>query len=84
MADIDTRGITSALNWFDVDAVKSDSVDLTVRPRWIMCNVAGTVKMTDWGGTALTLTLLAGVFYPVRPVRIWATGTSATGIIGLY
>jgi hypothetical protein len=46
---------------------------------------AGTVVVIDIGGTTLTLTgALAGTVYPLRVMRVLATGTTATGIIALY
>lgn len=79
----DNRGQLFSDTLIDLDAVKSDTVNLTVMPRAIMCNVAGNVKITDVEGNAFTITLAASVVYPIRPTRVWSTGTTATGIIGL-
>lgn len=46
-------------------------------------SVDGNVKVTDALGATNTLLCLAGVFYPLEVTRIWSTGTTATGILGL-
>lgn len=52
--------------------------------RGLIVNVAGNVKADFVGGsTGITLTLLAGVIYPLRLTKIYKTGTTATGITGL-
>lgn len=60
----------------------NDGVDLTITPRAVIIASAGTMKVTKLDGTTDTLTLPAGIF-PMRVRRIWATGTTATGISGL-
>jgi hypothetical protein len=50
-----------------------------------MVGVAGAVKVTFFDGTTVTFgTLVAGVIHPLRVKRVFATGTTATGIIGVY
>lgn len=61
----------------------SDSVDLDRTTRAIAVGTAGTVRVTTTGGTTATVTVAAGVPFPIRCTRIWATGTSATGIVAL-
>jgi hypothetical protein len=66
----------------DVDAIKSDGVDLPFLPRAIHVSVAGLVKMhvgTQTPNVVITLTLEAG-WHPISPTRIWSTTTTATGI----
>lgn len=82
--DVDSRGDLFSDSLVDLDVLKSDGTNLSVTPRAFIAAVGGTIKITDRSGTAFTLTVLAGVVYPIRPTRIWSTGTSATGIIGLY
>ena len=60
----------------------SDTVDLAVNTRKICLAVGGDVKVHKLDGSAVTLTLPAGVI-PIRVRRIWATGTTATGITAL-
>ena len=63
----------------------NDGADLTVVPRAPMVKQAGDVTVVMKDGTAGTLPALqAGVPYPVRVRRVLASGTTATGIVGLY
>lgn len=63
----------------------SDGADLTVMPRAIMVKQPGDLAVVMKDGTTGTLPALqAGVPYPVRVRRVLATGTTATGIVGLY
>ncbi len=60
-----------------------DTNALTQPTRLLAVGVAGTVKVDFYeGGTGITLTLPSGVF-PLRVKRVYATGTTATGIVGL-
>lgn len=67
-----------------VDVTPNDSTDLVRHARGVYCTGAGTIKVTMAGGTDLTFTAAAGQFLPIEVSRIWATGTTATGIIALY
>lgn len=62
-----------------------DETDLGNNTRALMVNVAGDV-VVDFvtTGESITLTLAAGVVYPLRVKRVRATGTTATGITALY
>jgi hypothetical protein len=60
----------------------SDSVDLEVNTRALVIAVGGAVKFTTESGQTRTCTFPAGVI-PIRVSRVWATGTTATGISGL-
>lgn len=71
-----------AISGFDV--APDDGVDLATLPRALMVTDAGDVAVQFADGTAITLPgLTPGVIYPLRPCRIMATGTTATGIKGL-
>jgi hypothetical protein len=63
-----------------------DGNDLASSTRGLMVSVAGDVKVNFvTTGTAIVLTgLLVGVVYPFRVKRVYATGTTATGILALY
>lgn len=52
----------------------------------IALNVAspGKVRVTTQDGSTGDLSVSAGVVFPVRARRVWATGTTATGICALY
>ncbi len=61
-----------------------DSNELTHVTRAICVAAAGDVAVVMHDGSTITLPALqAGVFYPIRVRTIKATGTTATGIIGL-
>ena len=62
----------------------NDGADLPFVSRCLNVAEAGTVRVTTLGGETATITLSAGIVFPVRAQRIWATGTTATGIVALY
>ena len=62
----------------------NDSVDLAILPRALRIGTAGDVVVTDIDGDDVTYTCVAGELLLFRAVRIKATGTTATGIIGWY
>lgn len=62
----------------------NDSADLAVFPRALMVGTAGDVAVVMLSGDAITLPgLVPGVQYAAVVRRVKATGTTATGIIGL-
>lgn len=70
---------------FAVSVTPSDSTDLLVPCRGIYIGGAGAVTVNMMDGTQITFSgLAAGQFMPIRARRIWATGTTATGIVALY
>ncbi|GGE26538.1 hypothetical protein SAMN05421774_11264 [Gemmobacter megaterium] len=63
----------------------SDGSDLLMVPRALYCTGAGTVQVTmRAGGDPVILPMLVGTPLPVRVTRVWATGTTATGIVGVW
>lgn len=67
------------------DVTPDDGVDLPSLPRALMVSGGGDLAVVLKDGSTLTLPgLAAGVIYAIRTVRILATGTTATGIKGLY
>lgn len=63
----------------------SDGADLAVMPRVLMVATVGNVAVVMKDGSTGTLPALQpGVPYPVRVKRVLATGTTATGIVGLF
>lgn len=60
-----------------------DDTDLDVCPRCLILDAAGTVTVDMLGsGTMIAVPLLAG-FNPIRPRRVYATGTdSSLTIVG--
>ncbi|MEL6885380.1 MAG: hypothetical protein AAFP87_12790 [Pseudomonadota bacterium] len=66
------------------DVTPGDATDLAEVTRALMVSAAGDVAVTLKNGDHITLPgLTPGVIYPVRATRIWATGTTATGVKGL-
>ena len=66
------------------DVAPADGADLAQVTRALMVSGAGDVAVTLKNGDQITLPgLTPGVIYPVRAVRVWATGTTATGVKGL-
>lgn len=61
----------------------SDTADLLRFGRAINVAVAGAVRLTTVDGTDATVHVASGIAFPVRARRIWATGTTATGIVVL-
>lgn len=67
------------------DVTPDDGADLTILPRALMVTGSGDIAVVLKDGSSLTLPGMAeGVIYPLRAVRVLATGTTATGIKGLY
>lgn len=65
--------------------VADDGADLSVLTRALMVGGSGDVAVIFKDGTTATLPGLApGVIYPLRVARVLATGTTATGLVGLY
>jgi hypothetical protein len=62
----------------------SDSADLAQIPKAIYVGVTGdiTMKLKNDSASVLFKAVPVGVL-PVRPVRIYATGTTATNIVAL-
>lgn len=67
------------------DIMPHDTNELPTTTRALMVTVAGDVAVETKDGSTLTLpALVPGTVYPVRLVRVLATGTTATGLKGLY
>lgn len=60
-----------------------DGADLAVATRAINVAQAGIVRVQTVAGDVGDVFVAAGIPFPVRAVRIHATGTTATGIVGL-
>lgn len=62
-----------------------DSNDMANTTRGIYVGGSGDLKVDMFGGETVTFTnLLAGVIHPIRAVRVYATGTTATTILGVW
>jgi hypothetical protein len=59
--------------------------DMASYTRGIYVGGAGNLKVDMADGTTVTFTAIAvGVIHPIRARRVYATGTTATLIIGLF
>lgn len=67
-----------------IDAVTpDDAADLPTSSRALNVAQSGLVQITTVGGTTASIYIAAGVAFPVRASRVWATGTTANGIVAL-
>lgn len=71
-----------ATNVFEV--IPSDTTDLPVSSRALNVAQEGIVKVTTVAGDVASVAIAAGVPFPIRVTRVWATGTTAAGIVALY
>lgn len=63
----------------------SDAVDLAQTTRAVYVGGAGDVKIKTLSGETVTFSgASAGMILPVRVARVFATGTTATLLVGLY
>ena len=62
----------------------SDTEDLPFCPRVLILDIAGTVKMDLLGGSSGVSIPLQPGFNPIRPTRVYATGTAAVTIVAGY
>lgn len=68
-------------------SIASDSTNYSRLLRGISFDVAGAIKVTTVDGDAVVIpsgSLAAGVIHPVKFVRLWSTGTTATNIVCYY
>ena len=63
--------------------VPDDQADLSLASRALNVATTGTVKVTTVEGDTATVYVAAGIAFPVRASRVWATGTTATNIVAL-
>lgn len=63
-------------------AVTPADADLPVQLRWLRVDGAGTLRASDPAGTTVTFTVAEGEVLQGPFARIWATGTTATGLVG--
>ena len=70
-----------AITIFDISP--SDTADLAQVTTALNVSSPGTVRVTMSDGSVGDLSIYPGQAFPVRARRVWATGTTATGIRGL-
>ena len=63
--------------------IPDDTTDLVTPSRALNVAQAGFVRVTTTEGSEATLYIAAGLAFPVRVRRVWATGTTATDIVAL-
>lgn len=59
----------------------SDTVDLPAVPKGVYIATEGALRITMLSGTTLTTPTLHVGWHPLKVTRIFATGTTATGIM---
>ena len=68
-----------------VAVTPNDSVDLPGGlPKAIFVGNAGNVVAVNSFGNDVVIVSASSQYHPIRPVRIKATGTTATNIVALY
>lgn len=65
------------------DITPNDTADLAYVTTALNVATPGDVRVTAADGSIGTLSVHAGQAVPVRVMRVWQTGTTATGICGL-
>lgn len=62
----------------------SDSTDLAEISLNLYVGTPGAVKVTMFDGSTVTYANLAAGRHPLRVKRVWATGTTASGIVAEF
>ena len=65
------------------EVTPSDTVDLLQTSRALNVGITGLVRVTTVGGQTASVYVAAGIAFPVRATRIWATGTTASNIVAM-
>lgn len=78
-----TSGLSSPITAAE-DITPNDAVDLGHVTRALYVGGEGALRVTLQGGETVTLAAVnGGALYPLRVARVWATGTTATYLVGL-
>lgn len=72
----------AGLRWKAITPSDTDLVEPV--PASIVCAADGDLVLEGDDGNVETFTAIAGNVMPIQPRRILATGTTATGIVGIY
>jgi hypothetical protein len=68
-----------------IEIVPNDGADLQHVTRALYVGGTGNVRVRMASGNTVTFQALAGgIVYPIRAARVLASGTNATGLIGLW
>jgi hypothetical protein len=65
------------------EIVPNDTQDLAQTTRALNVGTTGVVRVTTMGGETASIYIAAGIAFPLRVTRIWATGTTATNIVSM-
>lgn len=68
---------------YAAEVTPSDIADLSRPARGIYVGTEGAVKVTTTGGSTVTFTNVYGIL-PVEVVRVFSTGTTASGIVAMW
>lgn len=64
--------------------IPDDNADLIAPTRGLWVGTYGDVRLRTVGGSDITLVAVtAGIIHPIRVIRVFATGTNASDIVGL-
>lgn len=63
-----------------MEITPDDGNDLAITSRAINVAQSGLVQLTTVAGSTAAVYVAAGITFPVRATRIWASGTTASGI----
>jgi hypothetical protein len=66
-----------------IEITPDDATDLAWVTSALNVSTTDTVRVTTQSGTTSDVTISPGNAFPLRVTRVWATGTTATGIRGL-
>lgn len=86
MADLfetHTPGLESPASGL-LSVTPDDGADLQTAARALNVAQSGLVQVTTTEGHTATVYIAAGIAFPLRAARVWASGTTATGIVALY
>lgn len=67
-----------------VSITPNDSADLSNPVLALNVAAAGAVALVTAGGDSVTVYIAAGIVFPCHCKKVLATGTTATGIVGLF
>lgn len=74
----------NSIQWSAASVTPNDGADLPRVAARIHCLASGTIQVTASGGGTVTLAGVPGTPLPVLVDRVFATGTTATGIVAVY
>ena len=75
--------IKSAEGAFPITPSNANPLERPTRALYV--GVTGNVRVQLVNGTVVTLTgLVAGIVHPIKVIQVYASGTTATNILGLF